>query len=47
MGDLEHVTEIERVLLGQTTGRDSAVTESWRRCVETYGLDPTRPPRLR
>ena len=43
MGDLEHVTEIERVLLGQTTGRDSAVTESWRRCVETYGLDPTRP----
>lgn len=43
MGDLDHVTEIERVLRGQTTGRDATVTESWRRGVETYGMDPSRP----
>ncbi|MDI3335709.1 sigma-54-dependent Fis family transcriptional regulator [Defluviimonas aestuarii] len=43
MGDQEHVTEIERVLLGQATGRDATVAESWRRCVETYGMDPARP----
>jgi sigma-54 dependent transcriptional regulator, acetoin dehydrogenase operon transcriptional activator AcoR len=43
MGDLEHVTEIERVLLGQITGRDAVVTDSWRRCVETYGMNPSRP----
>lgn len=43
MGDRDHVSEIERALRGQTTGRDSFVTESWRRCIETYGMDPTRP----
>ncbi len=42
MSDLEHVTEIDRVLRGQQTGRDDLVTQSWRRCVETYGMDPTR-----
>ncbi len=43
MRDYEHVSEIDRVLNGQETGRDGLVTESWRRCVQTYGMDPTRP----
>ncbi|WP_417725538.1 sigma-54-dependent Fis family transcriptional regulator [Salipiger sp.] len=42
MKDLDHVTEIDRALRGQQTGRDVLVTESWRRCVEAYGMDPTR-----
>ncbi|MBY6116116.1 sigma-54-dependent Fis family transcriptional regulator [Mameliella alba] len=42
MSDLDHVTEIDRVLRGQETGRDQLVADSWRRCVETYGMDPTR-----
>lgn len=37
-----HVEEIERVLDGRATGRDSQVSDSWRRCVEIYGMDPTR-----
>lgn len=43
MGDLAHVTEIDRVVSGRAQGslRDAVVTESWRRCVETYGLNPT------
>lgn len=43
MRDHDHVTEIDRVLRGQQTGRDALVSDSWRRCVETYGMDPTRP----
>nr|WP_319384910.1 sigma-54-dependent Fis family transcriptional regulator [uncultured Roseibium sp.] len=43
MRDVEHVSEIDRVLKGQETGRDELVSESWRRCVQTYGMDPTRP----
>lgn len=43
MRDTEHVAEIDRVLRGYETGRDRTVSESWRRCVETYGMDPTRP----
>lgn len=43
MRDREHVREIDRVLNGEETGRDAIVSESWRRCVETYGMDPTRP----
>ncbi|SIT18402.1 sigma-54-dependent Fis family transcriptional regulator [Paracoccus saliphilus] len=43
MRDTDHVREIDRVLRGQTTGRDGVVSESWRRCVETYGMDPSRP----
>ncbi|WP_198521934.1 MULTISPECIES: sigma-54-dependent Fis family transcriptional regulator [unclassified Sagittula] len=42
MRDLDHVAEIDRVLRGQDTGRDSLVADSWRRCVESYGMDPTR-----
>lgn len=37
-----HVDEIERVLDGRATGRDRAVSASWRRCVELYGMDPMR-----
>jgi transcriptional regulator of acetoin/glycerol metabolism len=37
----QHVEEIERVLEGCTTGRDSQVSDSWKRCVEVYGMDPT------
>ncbi len=42
MTDRRHVEEIERVLEGGSTGRDSFVAASWRRCVEVYGMDPTR-----
>ena len=42
MKDLRHVEEIGRVLDGSQTGRDSFVSASWRRCVELYGMDPTR-----
>lgn len=38
-----HLDEIGRVLQGEATGRDSLVAASWRRCVETYGMDPARP----
>jgi transcriptional regulator of acetoin/glycerol metabolism len=43
MRDLDHVEEIDRVLRGQDTGRDRLVSDSWQRCVETYGMDPSRP----
>ncbi|MBP0484830.1 sigma-54-dependent Fis family transcriptional regulator [Sagittula salina] len=39
----DHVEEIDRVLRGQDTGRDRLVSDSWQRCVETYGMDPARP----
>lgn len=42
MTDRQHVREIERVLDGTQTGRDSFVSASWRRCVELYGMDPSR-----
>lgn len=37
-----HVEEIAQVLNGHASGRDSYVDASWRRCVELYGMDPTR-----
>ncbi len=43
MRDRDHVQEIDGVLNGVTSGRDGLVQQSWRRCVEQYGLDPTRP----
>ncbi|MEO3416485.1 sigma-54-dependent Fis family transcriptional regulator [Roseovarius sp. CAU 1744] len=43
MRDLDHVKEIDEVLRGLETGRDRIVSDSWRRCVESYGMDPTRP----
>jgi len=42
MTDARHIEEIGRVLEGSHTGRDSIVSASWRRCVELYGMDPTR-----
>ncbi|WP_193175843.1 sigma 54-interacting transcriptional regulator [Oricola nitratireducens] len=42
MQDIEHVKEIASVLQGNSTGRDGLVAESWRRCVESYGMDPAR-----
>ncbi|WP_121628996.1 sigma-54-dependent Fis family transcriptional regulator [Tropicibacter alexandrii] len=42
MLERRHVEEIAQVLDGQATGRDSYVDASWRRCVELYGMDPTR-----
>lgn len=38
-----HAQEIDQVLNGRLTGRDDVVRDSWRRCVETWGLDPMRP----
>ena len=43
MRDRDHVHEIDRVLNGSPSGRDEVVAQSWRRCVEEYGLDPARP----
>lgn len=37
-----HIQEIEHVLEGRRTGRDSEVSDSWKRCVEVYGMDPAR-----
>lgn len=42
MVDHHHVEEIAQVLDGHASGRDSYVDASWRRCVELYGMDPTR-----
>ncbi|EPX76581.1 sigma-54-dependent Fis family transcriptional regulator [Salipiger mucosus] len=44
MRDLAHVREIDSALRGQPTAdlRDALVIDSWRRCVETYGMDPAR-----
>lgn len=42
MQDKAHAAEIERVILGQSSARDGVVLDSWRRCVQTYGMDPTR-----
>ncbi|CAM5465112.1 Acetoin catabolism regulatory protein [Frigidibacter albus] len=43
MRERDHVDEIDRVLQGHATGRDSVVQASWRRCIERYGLDPAKP----
>lgn len=40
--DRQHTEEIDRVLSGFDTGRDRLVADSWQRCVETYGMDPSR-----
>ncbi len=42
MSDMDHVAEIDRVLRGDETGRDKLVSDSWRRCIETYRMDPSR-----
>ncbi|APX10670.1 sigma-54-dependent Fis family transcriptional regulator [Tateyamaria omphalii] len=42
MHDSDHLVEIDRVLNGVDTGRDSLVTASWQRCIESYGMDPSR-----
>ncbi|HKL46164.1 MAG TPA: sigma-54-dependent Fis family transcriptional regulator [Roseovarius sp.] len=42
MVESHHVEEIAQVLDGHASGRDVYVDASWRRCVELYGMDPTR-----
>lgn len=44
LSDLTHIREIDRVLSGRASDnhRDPLVLDSWRRCVETYGLDPAK-----
>ena len=42
MGFSDHIKEIETVGQGRNTGRDAVVLESWRRCLHTYQLDPTK-----
>lgn len=45
MLERDHVEEIDRVLRGVDTGRDQLVADSWQRCVDAYGMDPsTREP---
>jgi sigma-54 dependent transcriptional regulator, acetoin dehydrogenase operon transcriptional activator AcoR len=43
VSELEHLREIDQVLSGRPIGRDAFVTQSWRRCVEQYGMDPSKP----
>jgi transcriptional regulator of acetoin/glycerol metabolism len=43
MTDLHHLREIDQVLSGRSVNRDALVTQSWRRCVEDYGMDPAKP----
>lgn len=43
MSDLSHLREIDQVLSGRAIGRDALVEQSWRRCVEQYGMDPAKP----
>lgn len=43
MSDLSHLREIDQVLSGRAVGRDAFVAQSWRRCVEQYGMDPAKP----
>lgn len=43
MSDLSHLREIDQVLSGRAMGRDAVVAQSWRRCVEQYGMDPAKP----
>lgn len=42
MGFSDHIKEIERVGQGGNTGRDAVVLDSWRRCLDTYQLDPAK-----
>ena len=42
MGFSDHIKEIEHVGQGRNTGRDAVVLESWRRCLDTYQLDPAK-----
>jgi transcriptional regulator of acetoin/glycerol metabolism len=42
MNEIDHVTEIYRAMSGDGTQRDDYVVQSWRRCIETYGMDPAR-----
>lgn len=39
----DHIMEIERVLAGAPSARDDVVVTSWKRCIDTHRLDPTRP----
>ena len=43
MSNLTHLREIDQVLAGRGMGRDVLVEQSWRRCVEEYGMDPAKP----
>ena len=38
---LSHIREIERVAMGDVSGRDAPVIQSWLRCLNDYRLDPT------
>jgi len=37
-----HIKEVERVAMGEQSGRDTLVQDSWKRCVDQHGLDPAR-----
>lgn len=42
MLERDHTEEIDQVLNGVDTGRDQLVADSWQRCVDAHGLDPSR-----
>jgi transcriptional regulator of acetoin/glycerol metabolism len=39
---VEHIREVENVAMGRASKRDPWVVESWLRCMNEHGLDPTR-----
>ncbi len=41
-GDSQHIREIEHVSQGRVVGRDPIVVESWLRCLNQHGLDPSQ-----
>ncbi|MEP5699158.1 MAG: GAF domain-containing protein, partial [Sneathiella sp.] len=41
--EVNHIREIDRVLEGGISVRDDDVRQSWLRCVNRHGLDPSRP----
>ena len=40
-----HVDELVRAASGAAEGRDLLISQSWRRCLDQYGLDPGAPRR--
>lgn len=41
MNDLHHIREIEHVFQGHAAARPAVVVESWLRCINQHGLDPS------
>ncbi|MEX3009588.1 sigma-54-dependent Fis family transcriptional regulator [Hoeflea sp. TYP-13] len=40
--ETRHIDEVVGVVSGRSSKRDLAIQQSWQRCVDTFGLDPTK-----